>query len=151
MRKYIVALLVLSGAAAAQRLKVPLIHRDHTDAERAALHEKLTRLAETRKSMGMPEVEPGSSTELDALTASAKASQPRPEHNRTGKSVKRPAQATTARAGQSQRIGQPSAATRNAWPPPSQAWTAGEPEPSLGDVARKYRAQKKRAPSSDQQ
>ena len=73
MRKYMLALLAVSGVAAAQGFRVPILHHDPVDTEREALHEKLTRLAETRKSLGMPEAQPGSTQELDALTASARA------------------------------------------------------------------------------
>lgn len=132
MRKYILVCLLLSGMVAAQRLKLPMLHRDRVDADRAALNDKLTRLAETRKSLDLPEVQPNSSAELDALTASA---QP-----------KRPVSAVAR-----QRVSQRAAVTRDAWPPPSQAWSAGEQEPSLGEVARKYRAQKRRAHSRSQQ
>ena len=69
MRKYMLALLVLSGVAAAQKLRIPILHRDPVDAQRAALHEKLTRLDETRHSLNMPEARLASSLELDALTA----------------------------------------------------------------------------------
>lgn len=151
MRKYIVAVLVLSGVAAAQRLRVPLLHRDPVDAQRAALHEKLTRLAETRKDLGLPEAQPDSSAELDALTTSARASNSRVVHaSPSVKSAKRSTQVKSAGVGHPQRAGQTGAATQNAWPPPSQAWTAGTPEPPLGDVARKYRAQKRQAHSSSQ-
>ena len=132
MRKYIVALLFLASVAAAQRLKVPLLHRDPVDAQRAALHEKLTRLAETRSSLGMSAAQPDSSPELDALTASA---QPKRSVSPAPK----------------QRVTRAAATTANAWPPPPQTWTAGEREPSLGDVARKYRTQKRQARSKSQQ
>src|ERR1051326_8766756 len=68
MRKYILALLLLSGVAAAQSLRVPMLHHDPVDAQRAALHEKLTRLAETRSNLDVPVAQPDSSRELDALT-----------------------------------------------------------------------------------
>lgn len=129
MRRYILGWLLLSGMVAAQRLKFPILHRDHMDAERAALSERLTRLAETRKSLGLPAAQPSSSAELDALTAAA---QPK-------RSVSRVAR---------QRVKRPAAITRNTWPPPCQTWSAGDPDPSLGEVARKYRAQKQRAPGA---
>ena len=126
MRKYILALLLLSGVAAAQRLRVPMLHHDPVDAQRAALHEKLTRLAETRTNLDMPVAQPDSSRELDALTASA---QPK----------------RLAAPPAKQRIVRPVAAKANAWPPPPQTWTASDREPSLGEVARKYRTQKRPA------
>jgi hypothetical protein len=132
MRKYILVLLVLSGVAAAQRLRVPMLHRDPVDAQRAALHEKMTRLAETRSNAGMPEAQSASSLELDALTASA---QP-----------KRPASPATK-----QRVTRAPATTASAWPPPPQAWTAADREPSLGDVARTNRVQKRQShPKSEE-
>ena len=130
MRKYILALLVLSGVAAAQRLRVPILHRDPEDAQRAALHQKLTRLGETRKALGIPEGQ--SARDLDALTASAKP--------------KRPAPPATHK-----RVTHPAAATANAWPPPPQAWTHGDQQPSLGEVARQNRARKRQASSSSEQ
>lgn len=131
MRKYMFALLVLSGVAAAQRLRVPLLHRDPADAERAALHEKLTRLAETRKSLGMPDAQSASSRELDALSASTQPRKSPADHRALG--------------GES--AGQTQVKTANAWPPPPQTWTSADREPSLGDVARKERARKRQARS----
>ena len=132
MRKYILALLILSGVATTQRLRVPIFHRDPVDAQRAALHEKLTRLAETRSSLGLPEAQPASSQELDALTAAAqpKRSAPPAAH---------------------QSVTRPVATTANAWPPPPQAWTSGDREPSLGEVARRERARKRQAHSKTEQ
>ena len=132
MRKYILVLLVLSGVAAAQRLRVPILHRDPVDAQRAALHEKLTRLAEVRADPDMSAVQPDSSRELDALTASV---QPK---RSTSPAAKRP-------------VVRPVATTANAWPPPPQAWTAADREPSLGEVARKERARKRQARAKSQQ
>ena len=132
MRKYIVALLVLSGVAAAQRLRLPILHRDPVDTQRAALHEKLTRLAETRASLNLAETQPASAPELDALTAAA---QP-----------KRPASPAAH-----QRVARPAATSASAWPPPPQTWTSGEREPSLGDFARQERARKRQARSQNEQ
>lgn len=62
------------------------------DAQRTALHEKLTRLAETRQELDMPEAH--TSGELDALTASA---QPKPHVAKVAsKRVNRPATAAHA-------------------------------------------------------
>lgn len=125
MRKCIVALLFLSSVASAQKL--PRFRRDPIDSQRAALREKLTRLAETRKSLGMPEEQPSSATELEALTVRTQQ--------------KRPAAAP-------QRQAKPkAAAAEHAWPPAPQVVAHGDQEPSLGDVARQYRAQKKKAQS----
>ncbi len=122
MRKCILALLFLSSVGAAQKL--PLFRRDPVDAERAALHEKLTRLAQTRKSLGMPEVQPASAAELEALTA-------RTQPKQSGKPVP-------------QRHAKPKAvAAETAWPPAPQVVAHDDQEPSLGEVARKYRAQKR--------
>lgn len=127
--KYILAFLALSGVAAAQGLRVPLLHRDPVDAQRTALHEKLTRLAETRQELGMPEAH--TSGELDALTASA---QPKPHVAKVA----------------SKRVNRPATAA-HAWPPPDATWTAGKQEPSLGEVARQYRAKKRQTTSSSKQ
>lgn len=126
MRKYILAAWILSGVAAAQGFRVPLLQRDPADAERAALHEKLTRLADTRKELGLAEAQPA--RELDQLTAAAKPKRV------VAKGAPQRATRTVAAA--------------HAWPPPDATWTSGNPEPSLGDVARKYRAQKRHARSS---
>ena len=124
MRKCVVALLFLTGLAAGQ--KIPLLHRDHVDTERAALHEKLTRLSETRKSMGMAEGQPSSAAELDVLTD-------RTKQKKSGTVA--PKQRAKAKA----------AIAENAWPPAPQVVTRDDQEPSLGEVARKYRAQKRQA------
>ena len=130
MRKYLLALLVLSGVAAAQRLRVPILHRDPEDAQRARLHEKLTRLRETRNSLAVPEGQ--SARDLDALTAAAQPKRPAP-----------PAKP--------KRVTHQAAASASAWPPLPQAWTHGEQQPSLGEVARQNRARKRQASSSSAQ
>ncbi len=121
MRKCVLALVFLSSLAPAQ--KIPLLHRDHVDAERAHLHEKLTRLAETRQSLGMPAVQSGSAPELDALTARAE---------------KKPARTALPRRAKTK-----AAVAENAWPPPPQVVAHDNQEPSLGEVARQTRAQKR--------
>ena len=133
MRKSIVALLILSSAAAAQRF--PRLHRNRVDAERAALHEKMTRLAETRKSLGMPEVQPAPKEllafndvqKVHAAPAARQRAIPKAERSRT--SVPGAAQANAPNNGVPQEVN-------------------GNQEVSLGEVARQYRA-KKRAAKAD--
>src|SRR5690348_2517027 len=121
MRKFVLALLLLSSLTWAQRF--PFFGHDH---ERAALHEKLTRLAETRKTLGLPEEQSASAKELDSLTARTELKRNRPPVPQQRGKAK-----TT--------VGE------NTWPPPPQVFAHGDQEPSLGEVARKYRAQKRPA------
>lgn len=142
MRKRFLALLILPGLAAAQ--KIPLLHRDPLDTQRTQLREKLTRLAETRKSLDMPELQPASAAELDTLTT-------RTEQRRSGGSVaQRRTKAKTVAAAHAPATGKPiqrNAGATEVAPGTEFVHSPASDEVSLGQAARQYRAQKQQAHS----
>jgi hypothetical protein len=160
MKKCILVILVLSGIAVAQ-----LFRGDPVDAERARLREKLTRLAEARKDLAVPQPQPAlpivpaidqpASKDLLPVAEGKKMPAQPVAQQRAAQVVAvekspTPAPQPTV-AGPGKPAPAATAATDEAISSPATdefQGVNGKQEVSLGEIARQNRARKRQQPSS---